>query len=67
MRRAAPARGGRPGTSGGAVDGVPMGNKPATEYAMNIRTSAIGRSLAYLALLLLPILVAACGKGGSGY
>ena len=29
---------------------------------MNIRTS-----LAYLALVLLPILVAACGKGGSGY
>jgi hypothetical protein len=45
-----------------------MGNKPAMEHAMNIRgTSTISRSLAYLALLLLPILVAACNKGGSGY
>ena len=35
---------------------------------MNIRqVPAIGRSLALGALLLLPILVAACSKGGSGY
>lgn len=35
---------------------------------MNIRkTSGISRSLAYVALVLLPVLVAACGKGGSGY
>ena len=36
---------------------------------MNIhKISGVGRSLAYGALLLLPILVAACGKGGSsGY
>lgn len=36
---------------------------------MNIRKiSAVGRSLAYGALLLLPVLVAACSKGGSsGY
>ena len=36
---------------------------------MNIRKiSSVSRSLAYGALLLLPILVAACGKGGSsGY
>ena len=35
---------------------------------MHIRDlSVIGRSLVYGALLLLPILVAACTKGGSGY
>ncbi len=36
---------------------------------MNIRQiSSLGRSLIFGAILLLPILVAACGKGGSsGY
>jgi hypothetical protein len=44
------------------------GYKPATEGTMSIRgTSGISRSLAYLALVLLPVLVAACGKGGSSY
>jgi len=35
---------------------------------MNIRGFfGMDRSLAYLALLLLPILLAACSKGGSSY
>ena len=35
---------------------------------MHIRgISGMGRSLAYGALLLLPILLAACNKGGSSY
>jgi len=35
---------------------------------MNIRgISGLGRSLAYGALMLLPIVLAACSKGGSGY
>jgi hypothetical protein len=35
---------------------------------MNIRdVSRLSRSFAWVALLLLPVLVAACSKGGSGY
>jgi hypothetical protein len=62
------ARGDEPGQNRARHRRRTDGIKPASEDAMNIRkTRGISRSLAYVTLLLLPLLVAACSKGGSGY